>query len=113
MKLREGTVDTLISLSKRKWEVDSKLINKTDNESSLENPYHKILYHIVQNLDPQVRAELVALLLIGRGDTQANDFEKIVKDISDTRMIDDYVWIIAKPIHEYLHLAVENIKKAA
>lgn len=111
MKLHKYTIQAILDLYReyRKSFRDDVEINisKPSNFESLiallRNPNRRKLVSLIDNLDAEVRAELIAVMWIGRGDGDAKDFEKLKKHAKDYSDDGDANYMVAKkPLDEYL-----------
>lgn len=86
MEIKREAVLDVIGLAKEYYgeeteggEPKSVSLAEIDEEEVLKDPKRKQLFDYVEGLPPQEKAELVALMWIGRGDYEPEDWERIVK----------------------------------
>lgn len=97
MKIHNYTLQTIIDLYK---EFKMDFSNDNDLEASIQNPHRRKIFCLIDNLDPEVRAEFMAVMWIGRGDGKAKDFESLKQYAMSG--YDNAGYAIEKPLDEYL-----------
>lgn len=103
MKLHEYTVQAILELygeyKKTFRDEDEtlslKALDYDQLMSTLRDPNRRKLVSLIDNLDPDVRAELIAVMWIGRGDGNANDFEKLKQHAIDTTDQGDAEYVVS------------------
>jgi hypothetical protein len=109
MKLHDYTIQAIIDLYK---EYKSTLGNEDDfldrsksiNErlASLRNPNRRKIVSLIDNLEPEAKAELLAVMWIGRGDGTAKDFKFLKKHATEMSDMGDAEYATEKPLDDYL-----------
>lgn len=107
MQVLPGTIAIICDLSRKQRERSKSMPPQEAMLDEKLRQYNQLL----ENLDPQVKWELIALMWMGRGEEyQACDFDTLVEESKThgTQRAGDY--LSGKPIHEYLPRAMQKME---
>lgn len=90
---------------------EDKSKNLEERLTAMQDSNRRKIVSLIHNLESEAKAELMAIMWIGRGDGTAKDFKSLKINASQMSDIGDAEYVTEKPLDEYLSKGLEMLKQ--